>query len=169
MQLCHELGHVLHAYLSGGRVQAVILHPLVISFTDVRPNPEPLFVAWGGAIWGVLLPLALWLGGHFVVPERAWVLRFFAGFCLIANGVYLAAAIWEPAGDARTLLNHGAPLWLLAVVGTTTAATGLWCWNGLGHNFGWKRSNGQIDTVVAWTTATLLIITIGVELGLSTR
>jgi hypothetical protein len=43
MQAVHELGHIFHAWLSGGTVTAVILHPLEISRTDVSPDPHPQF------------------------------------------------------------------------------------------------------------------------------
>src|SRR5215472_11635577 len=60
MQAVHELGHVLHAWASGGTVTKVLLVPLEISRTDVSPNPHPQFVAWGGPIWGALLPACVW-------------------------------------------------------------------------------------------------------------
>ena len=50
MQAVHELGHVLGAILTGGRVTTVVLHPLTISRTDVFPNPHPLIEVWAGAI-----------------------------------------------------------------------------------------------------------------------
>ena len=50
MEAVHELGHVLAAWATGGLVTDVVLHPLTISRTDVRPNPRPLAVAWGGAV-----------------------------------------------------------------------------------------------------------------------
>ena len=52
MMAVHEFGHVLHAWLSGGTVAKGVLHPLTISRTDVAPDPQPLFVVWGGPIWG---------------------------------------------------------------------------------------------------------------------
>lgn len=44
MQAVHELGHFLGAVVSGGRVNQVVLHPLMISRTDVQPNPSPALV-----------------------------------------------------------------------------------------------------------------------------
>jgi hypothetical protein len=161
MQAVHELGHVLHAWLSGGVVQHVILHPLTISFTDVRPNPRPLFVAWGGVVWGTAIPLLVWLVTRAALPRYAWLAKFFAGFCLLANGLYLAAALWQPAGDAQALLQFGAPLWLLVTAGLLMAAGGLWCWNGLGQHFGWRR-DGQVDAAIAWSLASMLVITLAI-------
>ena len=57
MMALHEFGHMLHAWLSGGHVAKVVLHPLAISRTDVSPNSHPLFVVWGGPVWGTVLPL----------------------------------------------------------------------------------------------------------------
>ena len=57
----HELGHVVGAVATGGRVEKVVLDPLTISRTDVLPNPNPLLVVWAGPIVGVLLPLGLLL------------------------------------------------------------------------------------------------------------
>ena len=45
MQAVHELGHVLGALASGGRVARVVLHPLTISRTDLVANPRPALVA----------------------------------------------------------------------------------------------------------------------------
>src|SRR5574340_1123428 len=89
MMALHELGHVLHAWLSGGRVACVVLHALAFSRTDVAPNPHPLLVAVGGAVWGCLVPLGLLAVVHFTARRQAYLARWFAGFCLIANGVYL--------------------------------------------------------------------------------
>jgi hypothetical protein len=56
MQAVHELGHVLGAWLTGGRVTAVVLNPLTISRTDLAENPQPLFVVWAGPAFGVVFP-----------------------------------------------------------------------------------------------------------------
>src|SRR3954452_19977310 len=85
MQAVHELGHVLGAALTGGTVERVVLHPLTISRTDLAHNPSPLLVVWAGPAFGVLLPFALWLVAAAVRFRGASVLRFFAGFCLVAN------------------------------------------------------------------------------------
>jgi hypothetical protein len=46
MQGVHELGHCIGAWLTGGRVERVVLHPFAISRTDLAYNPHPLLVAW---------------------------------------------------------------------------------------------------------------------------
>src|SRR5262249_34871163 len=60
MQAVHELGHVLGAWLTGGRVARVVLHPLTISRTDLGHNPSPLAVVWAGPVFGALAPVLLW-------------------------------------------------------------------------------------------------------------
>src|SRR5207244_10439690 len=60
MQAVHELGHVLGAWLTGGRVARVVLYPLTISRTDLADNPRPLVVVWAGPLVGVTIPLLLW-------------------------------------------------------------------------------------------------------------
>lgn len=153
MQAVHELGHVLHAWASGGTVTRVLLDPLEISRTDVAPNPHPQFVAWGGPIWGALLPAAAWFALHAARLSRAWLARFFAGFCLIANGAYLLGGSIFPAGDAEVLLREGAPRWALAAFGIASAGAGLWLWNGSGAHFGLARSSPAIDKKAAWGAA----------------
>jgi hypothetical protein len=98
MMAVHEFGHVLNAWLSGGTVVNVVLHPLTISRTEVEPNPRPLFVAWGGPLWGSVLPLAAWLA---VRRSRfAFLAAFFAGFCLVESdavvGLHLALMARRP-------------------------------------------------------------------------
>src|SRR5271165_6671379 len=64
MQDVHELGHVVAAWLTGGRVAKVVLDPLTISRTDLAENPRPLAVVWGGPTLGVAMPLAVWLAAR---------------------------------------------------------------------------------------------------------
>jgi len=132
MMAVHELGHVLHAWLSGGQIERVILPWVGFSRTDLSHNPHPLFVAWGGALWGCLIPPFLFA---VVAVGRSrltkWV-QFFAGFCLVANGAYLAAGAFLAAGDAGDLMRHGAPSWLLVASGTLGTVAGLFLWHLLG-------------------------------------
>lgn len=132
MMAVHELGHCLHAWATGGRVVRVVLHPLQFSRTDVVPNPSPAAVAWGGVIWGTLIPVVVWLGAAAMRMRISPWLRAFAGFCAVANGVYLAAGVVIPAGDTEDLLRLGVSRWVLASVGGPMAVAGFWIWHGLG-------------------------------------
>jgi hypothetical protein len=130
-QAVHECGHVLGAWLTGGTVQRVLLHPLELSRTDVSPKPRPLVVAWSGPLIGVALPLlAVALFRVAKWPGRR-VVEFFAGFCLIANGAYIGAGSFAGIGDAGDMLRHGSPQWLLIVFGLVASVAGLWIWHKL--------------------------------------
>jgi hypothetical protein len=135
MLATHEAGHVLHAWVSGGRVIDVALPPLGFSQTIVHPNPRELLVVWGGPAWGVAIPLivcGVLLACRRRVPD---MLRFFAGFCLIANGAYVGVGwIWR-SGDAGEMLRLGTPPWVMVLFGTACVVTGLWLW----HRTRWMR------------------------------
>lgn len=169
MQAVHELGHVLHARWSGGVVQRVVLHPAAISRTDVAPNPHPWFVAWGGPVWGVMLPLVLWAGLAGMRYRHAFLARFFAGFCLVANGAYIGVGAVMRIGDADDLLRHGASSALLIGFGIFGVAAGLLLWNGLAPKFGIGPHAESVSWWVALAVATALAVTICVELMLSIR
>jgi hypothetical protein len=169
MQAVHELGHVLHAGLSGGAVERVVLHPLDISRTDVSPNPHPLFVAWGGAAWGCLIPLALWAAMHWLARPHAYLAAWFAGFCLIANGAYLAGGSFLSGGgdDAGVLLANGAARWQLLVFGIPAVAAGLYLWHGLGPHFGLGPVRRKVDrrAAIGVSLALTFLVVLEVLLG----
>jgi hypothetical protein len=136
MQAVHEAGHVLGAKVTGGRVDAVCLHPLTISHTEFSENPAPLFVVWAGPIVGVVVPLLAWAIAAMARWSAAFLLRFFAGFCLIANGAYIAAGSLAEIGDAAVMLRNDSPNWLLWAFGIVTVPTGLALWHNQGRMFG---------------------------------
>lgn len=149
MMVVHEAGHALHLALSGGTIEKVVLHPLAISRTDPGANPHPLFVASGGVVWGSLIPLGI-LGLAFrLARPHAYLARFFAGFCLTANGAYLLGDAFVRGGDARELIHYGTPPWALIVCGLAGLAAGLTLWNGLGPRFGLGRGADRVDPRVA--------------------
>jgi hypothetical protein len=157
MMVAHESGHVLHAAVSGGRVVRVVLDPLAFSRTDVSPNPHPVFVAWGGMVWGALLPTLAWLIAWAARWRLAFLLRFWAGFCLLANGVYAETGAMVPAGDAEDLLRMGVPRQALVLVGAPLAACGLMLWNGLAPRFGLAGSQGP-ERGAVWAAAGALAV-----------
>lgn len=152
MQAVHESGHVLGAWLTGGRVVRVVLNPLTISRTDLADNPRPLAVVWAGPLLGVLLPLAAWNVASRVCMPGAFVPRFFAGFCLIANGAYIACGSFDGIGDCGDMLRHGSPMWLLWLFGALTVPTGLWLWHRQGPHFGLAGAKGRVNFGVAYST-----------------
>lgn len=152
MQQIHELGHVLGAQLTGGRIERVVLHPLSFSRTDLAHNPQPLVVAWAGPIFGALAPLLTWLAAERLKLSGAFVLRFFAGFCLLANGLYLGVGSFDRVGDCGDLLRHGAAMWQLWLFGLATAPLGLRLWHGLGPKFGLGPQPNEISPAVMYGT-----------------
>jgi hypothetical protein len=96
-----------------------------------------------------------------------FVLRFFAGFCLIANGSYLGAGSFTHIGDAGEMLKHGADPWHLWLFAVLTVPTGLWLWNGLGPHFGLGKSNGAVSREVTYVTLAccLALLAIGFAVG----
>jgi len=150
MQAVHESGHALTAWLTGGRVARVVLHPLTISRTDLAANPRPLAVVWAGPLVGALAPVALWAGAAGLRLGAAFLLRFFAGFCLVANGAYVGAGSLGRVGDAGEMLRHGSPEWLLCLFGAAAAGAGLWLWHGQGRHFGLGPARGAVSRGAAW-------------------
>ncbi|MDB5389098.1 MAG: hypothetical protein JWM11_4744 [Planctomycetaceae bacterium] len=169
MQVVHELGHIVAAIATGGRVAKVVLHPLAISRTDVDPNPEPLIVVWAGPLMGVLLPLLIWAASHFGRVPGTFLIRFFAGFCLMANGAYIGAGSLDGIGDAGDMQRHGTPLWLLWLFGICTVPAGFGCWNGLGPHFGFGKSKHCVDRRLAYLSFLLLVLSLLLASAFSPR
>lgn len=109
MQAVHEAGHVLAAWAAGETVHRVVLHPLAISRTDATHGRHPLIVPWGEASGGTIFPLGMFLLARARRWEHSYLLRFFAGFCLVANGAHLGVGAFDGVGDAGDLLRSGAP------------------------------------------------------------
>jgi hypothetical protein len=131
MLAVHELGHVVHAMISGGQVQRVVFPLFGFSQTIVSPNPQEQFVLWGGLLWGAALPgivtVAVWLARH-RAPE--W-LRFFAGFCLIGNGGYLLVGWFDrhSGADPAELRRLGVPVAVMIALGGASIGAGLAIWH----------------------------------------
>ncbi|MCK4871914.1 MAG: hypothetical protein KAS72_04225 [Phycisphaerales bacterium] len=155
MQVVHELGHVLGALATGGRISAVVLNPLEFSRTDLAVNPHPLVVAWCGAVLGSAIPALIAVACRFLHAQGLYVVLFFTGFCLIVNGLYLGVGSFMHAGDAGDLLCYGAAPWQLWLFGAITVPPGFILWNGLGPSFGLASSHGRVNARVAYTTAAI--------------
>ncbi|QDV36446.1 hypothetical protein [Tautonia plasticadhaerens] len=94
----------------------------------------------------------------------AYLLRFFAGCCLIANGVYLGVGSFEGVGDAGDLLRYGAPGWQLIAFGLICVPLGLACWHRFGPQFGLGEAMGLVDRRAAVGSLVLLIVVLAVEI-----
>jgi hypothetical protein len=160
----HEFGHALTAWLTGGSVALMVLHPLQISWTTVSPNPHPQLVAWGGAVWGSVFPVAFLMTAHLLRSPGLYLFRFFAGFCLIANGLYLMVDSFGRGGDGGTLIRHGASQWELLLFGIIAAPLGFWLWHGLGSHFGLGTTGGRVNRSAVVTSVGLLAVTVIMEL-----
>jgi hypothetical protein len=136
MQAVHEFGHCVGAWLSGGIVERVELKPWSISQTVLSHNPKPLIVVWAGPVVGVVLPVIIWLISAMAIWSFAFVLRFFAGFCLVANGLYLGVGSFFEIGDCGEMIRHGSSVWQLWIFGLVTVPLGFWLWHGQGRFFG---------------------------------
>jgi hypothetical protein len=167
MQAVHESGHVLGAWLTGGRVARVVLHPLTFSRTDLAHNPSPLAVVWAGPIIGVAIPVILWAGAAAVRLPGAFVLRFFAGFCLLGNGLYIGVGSFDRVGDCGEMLRHGSSMWQLWLFGLLTAPLGLWLWHGQGPHFGLGPAKGVVSRCVTYASFLVCIglIVLGFVVG----
>lgn len=167
MQLVHESGHLLGAGLTGGKVQQVVLSPLTISRTDLSHNPSPLIVVWLGPVVGAAAPVLIWRIAASLGSKAAFVLRFFAGFCLIANGAYLGFGSFDGVGDCGEMLKYGSPIWSLWLFAASTIPCGFWLWHSLGGDFGMGPNAKPINSIVVYQVVitTILLATFGILIG----
>ena len=169
MQAVHEFGHVVGAGLSKAEVIKVALHPCIISRTDLGHNPHPSVVVWAGPIIGSVLPLLAFLVATVCRFPGVYLFRFFAGFCLIANGVYLAFGPADGAADTGVMMQHGSPRWTMVLFGILTAPFGLYLWHRQGRHFGLGEAKGKVSRQAAIVSASLLVAIAGVELIINSR
>jgi hypothetical protein len=134
MQAVHELGHVLAAWSSGATVERVVMLP--ISRTDTSHVEYPLFVYGAGVVFGTAFPLLLWLTSRLLRWKAAYLFRFFAGFCLVANGGFVGCdfSVTGPT-DAGLLIEHGANRLILILFGVMCVSGGLLLWHGQSRYF----------------------------------
>jgi hypothetical protein len=157
MQAVHESGHVLGAWLTGGHLDRVVLHPLTISRTDLVENPSPLVVVWAGPMIGVVAPLLIWLVAQKARLPEAFLVRFFAGFCLVANGLYIGVGSFGRIGDCGEMLRRGSAIWQLWLFGIVTVPVGLWLWHEQGSYFGLGHAGGRVSRRAAFTSLTVCV------------
>jgi hypothetical protein len=170
MQVVHESGHVIVTRLTGGEVTRVALHPLIISRTDVAENPHPLAVVWGGPLLGSLIPLMLFGLATALRAPGLYLFRFFAGFCLVANGVYIGLGPFLADGaDPLVMTENGSPRWLLAVFGLSATSLGLYLWPREGRHFGLGEGKGAVNAQAALVSLGLFLAITVTELVRNVR
>ena len=140
MQLLHEVGHVIAAWGLGIEIVQFHFGLLTISHTMLNESGQSpniiLAATWAGPLVGMILPLAIWGMAAAVRFRETFLLRFLAGFCLVANGCYLLCGPADGYADTGILLAHGAMRWQLVVAGLIGIIIGFLLWNGQGGHFG---------------------------------
>ncbi len=167
MQAVHELGHIIGAWASAGRISCVVLHPLTISRTDLVENPHPLLVVWAGPILGSLIPLGLWGTTRWLRLSESFLARFFAGFCLVANGLYIGVGAFDRVGDCGEMLKHGSPIGMLWLFGALATPLGFLIWHRQGKHFGWGAESHEIsrNSLIVSTLTCCVLILVGLVVG----
>jgi hypothetical protein len=161
MQVVHEFGHILAARATGATVEKVVLLPWTLSRTEVSPPAFPQIYHLSGALTGMLLPVILWLFGRLAKLRETFLLRFFAGFCLVANGVYLVAGIFYPMTDSGGYLAAGGSGWIPVAIGIPAVVAGFFLWNGQSKHFGFGPEPKEVSArsvLIAGTALLVLII-----------
>ena len=146
MQLLHEAGHVFAAWWFGIEIVQFHFGLLTVSYTMLDESGQTsnalLAATWAGPIAGMLLPLAFWGVAAAIRFRGTFLLRFLAGFCLVANGCYLLFGPADGFADTGVLLTHGATRWQLVVTGWIAMIGGFLLWNGQGKYFGIGKEKG---------------------------
>ena len=115
---------------------------------------------WLGPIVGCAVPLVMLM----IVPRRwiVWrnVARFFAGFCLIANGAYIGLGSFAQVGDCGEMLRTGTPLWVMIVFGMLTVPAGFFLWHRLGSLKNFFDRPALVTPAMAYGLAAALIVAV---------
>lgn len=122
-------------------------------------------MVWAGPVVGSLLPLVVWLVARLVRLPGIFVLRFFVGFCLVANGIYIGVGSFNGVGDAGDMIRSGSEMWHLWAFGIMTAPVGLMLWSGLGPEFGLAKAKGDVGIPATYFTLGLLVALVAIELA----
>jgi hypothetical protein len=94
-----------------------------------------------------------------------YLFRFFAGFCLVANGVYIGVGHFLADGaDPYVMLENGSPRWLLVLFGAVAFPLGLFLWHRQGTHFGLGNARGNVNLQATCISAALLVVLISAEL-----
>src|SRR5262249_12679286 len=130
-----------------------------------RKNPHPLAVVWCGPLLGSAIPLAAFVLAAALRAPGVYLVRFFAGFCLVANGIYVGAGRFLGEGaDPWVMTQNGSPRWLLVGFGALTFPLGLYLWHRQGPHFGLSEARGNVSTGATFTSVALFVTLAGAEL-----
>ena len=143
----HELGHCISAKINRGSIESVTLVPWRFSQTVIRDSRNPLMDAWMGPVIGVILPLLIWLicKKH---PKMDFYSTLFAGFCLLANGLYIGIGWIDKIGDCGDILKHQGNTPSMLFFGILTVIPGFLLWHRALENYrkeNAKTSNNQVE------------------------
>jgi hypothetical protein len=97
----------------------------------------------------------------------AFLPRFFAGFCLLANGLYIGIGSLSRVGDCGEMLRHGSEPSHLWLFGAAAAPAGLWLWHRQGSHFGLGSAKGRVSRGAAYGSmvASLTLLALGFAVG----
>lgn len=165
MQVFHELGHVFGGVLTGAVIENVYLHPLIISHTELSQNAHPLIVVWAGPFIGGLVPLLLFFAATLFKMPFLYLLRFFAGFCLVANGAYIALGPVEGSLDTAVILMSGGARYQTVIFGLITIPMGLYLWHNQGRYFGFGGEKGAVEKGAVMLSVGALMTIVLIELA----
>jgi hypothetical protein len=114
-----------------------------------------------------MLPLGLWGIAIWLRLSEAFLARFFAGFCLIANGLYIGIGAFDLVGDCGEMLKHGSPIWVLWLFGSIATPLGLLLWHRQGSLFGWGSEGREIrrGSLIVSVSTCLALILLGLVVG----
>ena len=89
------------------------------------------------------------------------LLKFFSGFCFIANGAYLGIGVLDRIGDADEILKAGSPPSVLIAFGTVACVSGILIWHQMGSPTVMFRSGREFDPwLVKGLVATLVLVVV---------
>jgi hypothetical protein len=98
-----------------------------------------LAVVWGGPLIGSVVPLLAFSLAAVFRWAGMYLLRFFAGFCLVANGVYIGIGwLLADGADPWVMTENGSPRWLLILFGLLATPLGFYLWHRSGSAL-WPR------------------------------
>lgn len=124
--ILHELGHACGAWLSGGTVARIALHPFSWSYTHYGAAPRsPVFATWAGMLIGTGAGLVILIVVRFF--RSAWLHPLLlTGICsLMVNGIYFGVdGVLLAGGDATRLVAMGASRAAVSGVGLIMLALG---------------------------------------------